>query len=207
MFPLDPIPVFLNSEKSRFTVEIMLFFAEDDTFQVLSAFSGLLEVNVYGVEVPGYDGRVGMASIVVDESYWNSQPHATKQLVPALQLGGEPRSITFDWDGLYKHVTTQMPSFQRPLFLRVGTQMEVTTTFKHRKGAAVQEGFDPSRCEDAIFFRDDRPYLRQHSAAPAAANRSSDVTISIQSDAPQPRGWIPLTPALYDDIVVGRVRL
>jgi hypothetical protein len=50
----------------------------------------------------------------------------------------------------------QLPSYQSPLFLRLQRSMEVTSTFKQRKGDAVTEGFDPQRIGgDALNFRDE----------------------------------------------------
>jgi fatty-acyl-CoA synthase len=93
----------------------------------LAQAEGVLEANVYGVEIPGYDGRAGMASLVVDES--------------------------FDIKALYSRCEQDLPSYAQPLFVRLQRQIETTGTFKYRKVDLVEEGFDPSRTKDPIYFR------------------------------------------------------
>ena len=94
---------------------------------VLGDCAGVLEANVYGVEVPGADGRAGMATLVVDDDF-------TPEAVLA-------------------HLVANLPAYARPLFLRIQTEVEVTATFKHRKKEAVEEGFDPA-LPDPIWFLD-----------------------------------------------------
>ncbi len=103
--------------------------ATSEVAEALSPYGGILEVNVYGVEVPGADGRAGMAALVCD-----------RQL---------------DMDGLYRHVSEKLAVYARPLFVRLQPQMQTTGTFKHRKVELVRDGFDPLRVEDPLFFRDD----------------------------------------------------
>lgn len=103
--------------------------ATSEVAEVLSVCPGVLEANVYGVKVPGADGRVGMAALV----------------------GSESLSL----DDLYGHVTRQLAAYARPLFLRVRPELETTGTFKHRKVDLVRDGFDPAVISDPLFFRDD----------------------------------------------------
>uniref|UniRef100_A0A8D0UKB4 long-chain-fatty-acid--CoA ligase n=1 Tax=Sus scrofa TaxID=9823 RepID=A0A8D0UKB4_PIG len=53
------------------------------------------EVNVYGVSVPGHEGRIGMASIKMKENH------------------------EFDGKKLFKHVADYLPNYARPRFLRI----------------------------------------------------------------------------------------
>jgi fatty-acyl-CoA synthase len=94
----------------------------------LAAFPGILDVTVYGVAVPGAEGRAGMAVIVVDESF------------EAEKLGG------------YLH--NRLPAYARPLFLRLAHKIDVTSTFKHRKADLARDGFDPRMISDRLYFRD-----------------------------------------------------
>jgi len=103
--------------------------ATSEVAEVLSVSGGVKEVNVYGVSVPGQDGRAGMAAIVPDES--------------------------MDLASLYGHVTSQLAVYARPLFVRIRPEIETTGTFKHRKVDLVEDGFDPGRVADPIYFRDD----------------------------------------------------
>jgi fatty-acyl-CoA synthase len=94
---------------------------------VLGECDGVLEANVYGVEVPGADGRAGMATLVVDDG--------------------------FSPEAVLTRLTTNLAAYARPLFLRVQTEVEITATFKHRKKDAMEEGFDPA-LPDPIWFLD-----------------------------------------------------
>ncbi len=103
--------------------------------EVLSVTPGVREANVYGVEVPGSDGRAGMAALVVDDD--------------------------FDLEELARRVEAELASYARPLFLRILPEMDVTVTFKHRKVELVKQGFDPSSVSDPLYFRhpDKRRYV------------------------------------------------
>eukprot|EP00070_Physeter_catodon_P015689 XP_023973853.1 very long-chain acyl-CoA synthetase isoform X3 [Physeter catodon] len=90
------------------------------------------EVNVYGVSVPGHEGRIGMASIKMKEDH------------------------EFDGRKLFKHVADYLPNYARPWFLRIQDTIEITGTFKHRKVTLMEEGFNPAVIKDALYFLDDK---------------------------------------------------
>jgi fatty-acyl-CoA synthase len=102
--------------------------ATSEVAEVLSRCPGVREANVYGVSVPGQDGRAGMVALVVDEG--------------------------FDPGRLALRVTSELPAYARPLFLRLREELEVTGTFKHRKVDLVDEGFDPQRVAEPLLFFD-----------------------------------------------------
>jgi fatty-acyl-CoA synthase len=93
----------------------------------LSAVPGIREANVYGVTVPGLDGRAGMAALVVDGDF------NLEQLPTRLKA---------------------LPNYARPIFLRLSPSIEVTGTFKQRKVDLVREGLDPSAIADPLYFLD-----------------------------------------------------
>ncbi|XP_006895367.1 PREDICTED: very long-chain acyl-CoA synthetase isoform X2 [Elephantulus edwardii] len=90
------------------------------------------EVNVYGVPVPGHEGRIGMASIKMKENH------------------------EFDGKKLFKHIAEYLPTYARPRFIRVQDTIEITGTFKHRKVTLVEEGFNPASVKDTLYFLDDQ---------------------------------------------------
>jgi len=98
--------------------------------EVLSGFPGLDMINVYGVAVPGADGRAGMLAFVPQEG------------------------THFDGRAFHAFVSERLPSYAAPVFVRVLEREEVTGTFKLRKVALQQEGFDPARVSDPLFVRD-----------------------------------------------------
>ncbi|MGD2133765.1 MAG: long-chain-acyl-CoA synthetase [Maricaulaceae bacterium] len=103
----------------------------NEVAEALGEAKGVIQANVYGVDVPGYDGRAGMAALVFE---------------------GEP-----DLDALHAYVRERLPHFARPVFIRVqsaDSRAHTTGTFKLRKVELVREGFDPRAVADPIYFDD-----------------------------------------------------
>jgi len=99
-----------------------------EVLTVLTAAPGVLDGVVYGVEVPGADGRAGTAALVVD--------------------------ARFDLAEFRAEVARRLPAYARPVFVRLLRNLETTGTFKPRKQELVQAGFDPSRIKDKLYFDD-----------------------------------------------------
>lgn len=92
------------------------------TTEVEGALSGapeLAQAVVFGVEVPGADGRAGMAAVTLRE-------------------GAE-----FDGAALGRLVRDRLPGYARPLFVRVVGELEQTSTFKSRKVQLREQGYRP----------------------------------------------------------------
>jgi fatty-acyl-CoA synthase len=102
----------------------------EEVLTVLGAAAGVREGVVYGVNVPGADGRAGMAALVVD--------------------------ATFDLAGLRAHASERLPPYARPVFLRLLPALEATGTFKPRKQELMAAGFDPRMVHDPLYFDDPR---------------------------------------------------
>ncbi|XP_046527578.1 long-chain fatty acid transport protein 1 isoform X2 [Equus quagga] len=96
---------------------------------VLSRLLGQTDVAVYGVAVPGVEGKAGMAAIV--------DPHG--QLSP---------------NALYQELQKVLAPYARPIFLRLLPQVDTTGTFKIQKTRLQREGFDPRQTSDRLFFLD-----------------------------------------------------
>ena len=78
----------------------------------------------------------------------------------------------FDPAQLYAHVARELPSYARPLFVRIGAEIEITGTFKHRKVDLAKQGFDPAVVADPVLFADAaRPELRAARARPLRPHR------------------------------------
>ncbi|WP_116919611.1 long-chain-acyl-CoA synthetase [Tamilnaduibacter salinus] len=91
--------------------------------------SGLVEeAIVYGVEIPGTNGKAGMATIV---------PQG-----PADQ---------FDPDPLYRFLSENLPPYAVPVFVRVADAIEKTGTFKYKKVDLQKAGFDPSKGSGTVY--------------------------------------------------------
>ena len=83
---------------------------------------------VYGVAVPGAEGRAGMAALTIDGDFALDRLRAT----------------------LARH----LPSYARPLFLRICASLETTGTFKPVKGALTRDGFAPGATRDELYVDD-----------------------------------------------------
>ncbi|XDV53690.1 hypothetical protein PO909_022126 [Leuciscus waleckii] len=122
--------------------------ATTEVTEILGLVDFIQEVNVYGVQVPGNEGRAGMAAVIV-------RPECT-----------------FDGKKLFNIVLKELPSYARPLFIRLQESMEMTSTFKQQKFSLVESGFNPSSISDPLFFLD---YTE--------------------------KSYIPLTSSVYDSIL------
>jgi len=105
----------------------------------LGCIDGIHEAVVYGVEVPGADGRAGMAAIC-----WNDSKGGLDGVALA--------------QALYK----ALPKYAVPLFIRVREEHEVTATFKHRKVELKRQGFDVDKVSDALYVLGDAGYELMH---------------------------------------------
>ncbi|XP_051268260.1 long-chain fatty acid transport protein 6 isoform X2 [Dicentrarchus labrax] len=104
--------------------------ATTEVTETLGLVEFIQEVNVYGVEIPGHEGRAGMAAIIVRPG------------------------LTFDGKKLFEHVLRDLPAYARPLFIRLQEVMEMTSTFKQQKFQLVQSGFNPSTISDPLYVLD-----------------------------------------------------
>jgi fatty-acyl-CoA synthase len=101
-----------------------------EVLTALTASRGVLDGVVYGVAVPGADGRAGTAALVVDAK--------------------------FDLAVFRADLALRLPAYARPVFLRLLESIESTGTFKPRKQDLVNAGFDPARIKDKLYFDDPR---------------------------------------------------
>jgi len=100
------------------------------TTEVEGAFAGIDGVDtatVYGVQIPGADGRAGMAALkLVDDAEFD--PVATAHAL-----------------------TARLPGYAVPLFIRLVDQVAQTSTFKVQKSSLKKEGYDASATKDPIY--------------------------------------------------------
>ena len=89
---------------------------------------GVIDATIYGVEIPGADGRAGMAAIVIDDD--------------------------FDFGALQNHLSRRLPAYAQPVFVRICASLDTTETFKQKKHQLVREGFDPRLVKDPLFYKD-----------------------------------------------------
>uniref|UniRef100_A0A665X0F9 Very long-chain fatty acid transport protein n=1 Tax=Echeneis naucrates TaxID=173247 RepID=A0A665X0F9_ECHNA len=95
----------------------------------LSRLLDMKDVVVYGVEVPGAEGKAGMAAIA------------------------DPSQST-DLQRFVKDMEKALPTYARPVFLRFLPEVSKTGTFKFQKTELRSDGFDPSTVSDRLYFLD-----------------------------------------------------
>ena len=100
--------------------------ATSEVSETVAAFPGVRHANVYGVTVPGADGRAGMAAVVTEYEL----------NLPAFR----------------KRLSDRLPHYARPLFLRIQNEVDLTSTFKYSKSDLVRQGFDPRATTEIIYF-------------------------------------------------------
>ncbi len=88
----------------------------------------VLEANVYGVSVPGHEGRAGCAAILLTPD----------SLLP----GGEAKEDVLE--SLATWCTNSLPKYGVPLFLRVVRAVVATGNNKQQKTGLRKEGIDPN---------------------------------------------------------------
>ncbi|MFC4931469.1 long-chain-acyl-CoA synthetase [Massilia sp. GCM10023247] len=105
------------------------------TFEVADSLAdapGVDTIAIYGVQVPGHEGRAGMASIVMCEGH------------------------AFDPDAFFALTRARLPHYALPLFVRVSSNADMTSTFKLRKVRLQQEGYDSRLVTDPLYVRDEQ---------------------------------------------------
>ena len=102
--------------------------ATSEVNEAIRECGGVVDATTYGVEIPGYDGRAGMAAIVVDGN--------------------------FDFKCLADHLVRRLPTYAHPLFLRISASLDSTETFKQKKQVLMREGFDPAAINEPLHYRE-----------------------------------------------------
>jgi citronellyl-CoA synthetase len=98
--------------------------------EIINAYPDVIFSNVYGVEIPGADGRAGMAALVFRNG---------------LNLA------KIDLASLSAHIRSNMPSYARPLFIRILQELPTTTTHKLQKNALRAQAYHLDKVEDELL--------------------------------------------------------
>ena len=117
--------------------------------ELINQHEDIIFTNVYGVEIPGTDGRAGMAAIVLREG---------------LQLQD------MDIESISSHIQQNLPGYARPVFLRLLTELPTTSTHKLQKNDLRDQAFHLDqvtenllvlRPGDEVYTRLDSDYYDQ----------------------------------------------
>uniref|UniRef100_A0A8B9UU26 long-chain-fatty-acid--CoA ligase n=1 Tax=Anas zonorhyncha TaxID=75864 RepID=A0A8B9UU26_9AVES len=101
----------------------------------LSRILNLTDVVVYGVEIPGIEGKAGMAAIADPDNSCDLETFASE-------------------------LKKALPLYARPVFLRILHEVSKTSTYKFQKMELRKQGFDPSLVKDKLYFLDCREVRR-----------------------------------------------
>ncbi|XP_051995835.1 long-chain fatty acid transport protein 1a [Xyrauchen texanus] len=97
----------------------------------LSSLLGLTDVAVFGVAVPGVEGKAGMAAIADSRG-------------------------SFNCESFLREVQQTLPPYAWPVFLRISPCVDTTGTFKIQKTRLQREGYDPRLTTDRIYILNNR---------------------------------------------------
>jgi citronellyl-CoA synthetase len=144
--------VFFNSGDLMKTVEVGFSFGQKhyqfvdrvgDTFrwksenvstnevgEIINNHEAIVFTNVYGVEIPGTDGRAGMASVVFRDS---------------------PDISTINLASISEHIIKNLPGYARPIFIRVLDDLPTTTTHKLQKNDLREQAYHLDRVDHDLL--------------------------------------------------------
>lgn len=100
------------------------------TAEVEAVISNIVKLNdcvVYGVDIPETEGKAGMAAIVDKDHLINLE-------------------------NLSANISSRLPPYARPVFLRLLAEVPMTGTFKLKKRDLQTEGFNINEIKDPIYF-------------------------------------------------------
>ena len=100
----------------------------NEVAEALSQVPGVETANVYGVPIPGTEGKAGMASVTV--------------------------TGYLDYKDLFDRLSARLPKYAVPVFIREQKAAETTSTFKFRKVDLVEQGFNPDSAGDPVWYAD-----------------------------------------------------
>lgn len=121
--------------------------------ECLGRYPGIVDANVYGVQVPSHDGRAGCAALMLSCSL------QCFDLDGLLQYVVFRSSLQASADSRFRHMRRDLPSFAVPLFLRFVSAGALNAMgLKQDKSLPRSEGVDPVKVDtDPLYvLRGDR---------------------------------------------------
>jgi len=112
----------------------------------VSAVMGLRDCVVYGVEIPGTEGRAGMVAIPDPE-----------------------RKV--EVDKLYEGLEKMLPVYARPIFIRLVDKIDVTATYKLKKRDLQSQGFNPELVGEGVLMLD----MKQQQYLPLSQEQYNNI--------------------------------
>lgn len=95
---------------------------------VINRFDDVILSCAFGVNIPGTDGRAGMAAIV-----------------PTVDFN------TFDLEGFAKHLKGNLATYTVPIFIRFKSDLSTTSTFKLKKAPLKNDGYNIDLIDENVY--------------------------------------------------------
>ena len=96
--------------------------------EIINANRQVEMANVYGVDIPAADGKAGMVSLVLKDQE------------------------TFDVEEFSAYVTSNLPIYAQPVFVRIQREVATTGTFKLVKGDLRKQAYHIDRVSDQLYY-------------------------------------------------------
>ena len=96
--------------------------------EIINGFDQIKFCNVYGVEIPGTDGRAGMAAVTLQDGV-----------------------SELDVDAFSTFLRSELPAYAVPLFVRIQPDIDLTGTFKMVKGDLRKQAYDIRSFDDTVY--------------------------------------------------------
>ena len=100
--------------------------------EIINQTQGIEFANVYGVEIPGTEGRAGMAAVVLDKGLVETDIALSRLLA---------------------NVNENLPVYARPVFIRILKDLPTTSTHKMQKNKLKSEAFNVSEISETVFVK------------------------------------------------------
>ena len=95
---------------------------------IITSFEEIDHASVYGVEIPGCEGRAGMASILATVKH-----------------------DKFDFNNFVKALQNNLPNYALPIFIRFLSELNTTSTYKIQKYDMKKIGFNIKKTNNPIY--------------------------------------------------------
>ncbi|MDA9000724.1 long-chain-acyl-CoA synthetase [Gammaproteobacteria bacterium] len=101
----------------------------NEVAEIINQYSQVNMANVYGVQIPNAEGRAGMVAFNCDLN-------------------------EFNWDNFAVYMSDALPSYARPVFVRIIKELETTGTFKLKKNELRDEAYHLDKVSnDKVFIK------------------------------------------------------
>jgi citronellyl-CoA synthetase len=101
----------------------------NEVAEIINQYSQVNMANVYGVQIPNAEGRAGMVAFNCDLN-------------------------EFNWDNFAEYMSDALPSYARPVFVRIIKELETTGTFKLKKNELRDEAYHLDKVNnDQVFIK------------------------------------------------------